>query len=288
MPGPSTTLTARYSVAPLYPVHTDGRLWLFEHKKPTTGDFTWGKNYQVGNGWQGRVLAGPSGYMFCITTGGELRLLHYNGAKWDPIGGSGYAVIGQGWSYSSASTRNRISVDEDGVIYTLEPNGELKAWYYDFGTNQWAVLGALLDTGFTQYNAIVATSRGVVYARNAAGTVYRYHIDWWTNATATWVQPTTQVTTGWQNLKNLSSPGGEVFYAVDQTSGNLLWFAYNPVTATWVSPAGKIIGYGWNNEQDIVAQSNACSRFDWATACQSTGPKDGGAVITRLNQVKKN
>lgn len=288
MPGPSTTLSARYGLAPVYPCDTAGDLYLFEHSAPTTGTFTWGESYQVGAGWQGRVLAGPSGWMFSITTGGELRLLHYNGTLWDDVAGAEYKVLGQGWSYTAASTRYRISVDEDGVIYTLDTSGNLKAHYYNFATQQWVVQGALLDTGLTQYNAIIATSRGVVYARTTAGAMWRYYIDFWSGATATWVKPTAQVTTGWQNLKNLSSPGGEVFYAVNSSNGNLLWYSYNPVTKAWKSSSGKIIGSGWNSEQDVVVQSNACSRFPWDTACNSFGPQDGGAVATRLNQVKKN
>lgn len=289
MPGPSTTLQARYGLAPVYPCNTAGALYVFEHMAPKNGAFTWGQSYQIGAGWQGRVLAGPSGWMFSITTGGELRLLHYNGAIWDSLNGSEYLVIGQGWNYTSASTRYRISVDEDGVLWTLEPNGNLKAWYYNFATRQWAVLGALIDTGLTQYNAIIATSRGVVYMRTAAGAVWRYHIDFWTNPnTPAWKKPTAQIGTGWQNFKNMSSPGGEVFYVVNNNSGNLLWTMYNPVTKAWTSASGKVIGYGWGGEQDIVVQSNACTRFDFATACQSTGPKDGGAVITRLNAIKKN
>lgn len=286
MPGPSTTLSARYGLAPVYPCDNVGDLYLFEHSTPTTGTFVWGESYQVGAGWQGRVLAGPSGWMFSITTGGELRLLHYNGTNWDDFNGSEYVVLGQGWSYTAANTRYRISVDEDGVIYTLDTLGNLKAHYYNFATQQWAVQAALLDTGLTQYNAIVATSRGVVYARNAAGAMYRYYIDFWSAATATWVKPVTTVTTGWANLKNLSSAGGETFYAVNQNNGNLLWYSYNPVAKTWKN--AKIIGSGWNSEQDVVVQSNACSRFPWDSACNSFGPQDGGAVITRLNQVKKN
>jgi hypothetical protein len=286
MPGPSTTLSARYGLAPIYPCDTAGDLYCFEHSTPTTGTFAWGQSYQIGAGWQGRVLAGPSGWTFSITTGGELRLLHYNGTSWDSFNGNEYLVLGQGWNHSAANTRYRISVDEDGVIYTLDTAGNLKAHYFNFTTQQWAVQDALLDTGLTQYNAIVATSRGVVYARNAAGAMYRYHIDFWSAATATWVKPVTTVTTGWQNLKNLSSAGGETFYAVNQNNGNLLWYSYNPVTKVWKN--AKIIGSGWNNEQDVVVQSNACSRFPWETACNSFGMQDGGAVITRLNQVKKN
>ncbi|GHH63103.1 tachylectin-related carbohydrate-binding protein [Lentzea cavernae] len=286
MPGPSTTLSARYGLTPVYPCGTTGDLFLFEHMTPTTGTFAWNQSYQIGAGWQGRVIAGPSGWMFSITTTGELRLLHYNGSGWDDLNGSQYLVLGQGWNYTAANTRNRISVDEDGVIYTLDAAGNLKAHYFNFTTKQWAVQGALLDTGLTQYNAIVATSRGVVYARNAAGAMYRYYIDFWTGATATWVKPVSTVTTGWQNLKNLSSVGGETFYAVNQNNGNLVWYGYNPVTKVWKN--NKIIGNGWNNEQDVVVQSNACSRFPWETACNSFGMQDGGAVITRLNQVKKN
>ncbi|GLZ30160.1 hypothetical protein Lesp02_23500 [Lentzea sp. NBRC 105346] len=289
MAGPSTTLTARYGLAPVYPCDAAGDLYLFEHEAPTNGAFTWGESYQIGGGWLGRVLAGPSGWMFGITTGGELRLLHYNGTRWDGFPGGGeYKVLGQGWSYTAANTRNRISVDEDGVLYTLDTSGNLKAHYYNFAKNQWAVQGALLDTGLTQYNAIVATSKGVVYMRTTAGAMFRYHIDFWSGTNPTWVRPVAQVTTGWQNLKNISSPGGEVFYAVDSSTGNLLWHSYNPVTKKWASTAGNVIGTGWNNEQDVVAQSNACSRFDWATACTSFGPRDGGAVVTRLNAVRKN
>lgn len=286
MPGPSTTLSSRYGLAPVYPCGTTGNLFLFEHSTPTTGTFAWGQSYQIGAGWQGRVIAGPSGWMFSITTGGELRVLHYNGTGWDLLNGSQYLVLGQGWNYTAANTRNRITVDEDGVIYTLDAAGNLKAHYFNFTTQQWAVQGALLETGLTQYNAIVATSRGVIYARNAGGAMYRYYIDFWSGATATWVKPVSTVTTGWQNLKHLSSAGGETFYAVNQNNGNLLWYSYNPVTKVWKN--AKIIGSGWNSEQDVVVQSNICSRFPWETACNSFGMQDGGAVITRLNQVKKN
>ncbi|TWP48656.1 hypothetical protein FKR81_27415 [Lentzea tibetensis] len=287
MPAPSTTLKARYNIAPIYPVDPTGPIWLFEHEASTTGGYTWGDGYEIGSGWAGRTLAGPSGWMYSITPTGELRLLHYNGTNWDTVNGAGYAVLGQGWSYTAAAQRPRISVDEDGVIWTLDVAGNLKASFYDVQTNQWLVQNALIDTGLTQYNAIIACSRGVVFARTPAGALWRYYIDFWTSPNLpSWKKPTAAVVaTGWTGLKNFSSAGGETIYAV-KSNGDLVWYSYNPVTKKL--SAAKVIGNGWGGDVDVVAQSNACSRFDFGTAHLSTHHPDKVAVAARLNAVKKN
>lgn len=284
MPAPSS-LKDPYGLSPVYSVRGNGELWLYEHNNPAGGTFAWGDARRIGGGWFGRTLAGPSGYLFSITGSGELRLLHYTGSTWD----GPYSVIGQGWQYASAATRNRISVDEDGVLYTLDSAGNLKAWYYNVAARKWDVLGALLETGLTNHSAIIATSRGVVYVRSNSGGLFRYYIDFWTNANApTWVRPTTAIGSGWQGFTQFSSPGGDIIYAVYTGDNNLYWASYDPVAKKWATSTVKLIGYGWGGLQDVVSQSNACTRFDPARGASSEGPTDGDAVVKRLNAVRKN
>ncbi|WP_223198924.1 tachylectin-related carbohydrate-binding protein [Solihabitans fulvus] len=289
MAGPGT-LQAPYGLAPLFTVHSGGDLWMYEHDDPAGGSFNWGDQQPIGSGWTGRTLAGPSGYLISITTGGSMRLLHFNGSNWDDMGGGAqYRTIASGWSYTSAQTRNRISIDEDGVIYTLDTTGALKASYYNVATQNWDVVGALLASGLTQYNSIVASSRGAVYARTPAGALYRYYINFWTNpAVPVLVQPTAAIGSGWNGFKSLSSPGGDLLYGVSSYDGNLYWYSYDPSSNSWAANYGYYIGQGWGSERDVVLQTNACTRFDTATTVSSTGPTDGGAVVRRLNAVKKN
>ncbi|MEU5692546.1 tachylectin-related carbohydrate-binding protein [Actinosynnema sp. NPDC020468] len=284
MPAPGN-LVAPYGVTPVYPVHTNGQLWQYEHNDPAGGSFTWGSSKQIGNGWQGRVLAGPSGYFYSITTGGELRLLHFNGSSWDPYASGVYQVIGQGWNYIAATTKYKITVDEDGVIYTLETDGRLRAWYFDVMAKNWTILGATLATGLgSTYNAIIGAGRGVLYLRTTAGVLHRWYIDDWTTpATPTFQKPTTSMSTGWTNFKNFSSSGGDVIYVVN-ASGTLLHYKWN--TSTSKLTAGTTIGSGWGSEQDVIVSSNTTTRSNPATAFSSLGPNDGGAALARINAVK--
>ena len=281
-------LKAPYGVAPIYSVHSNGDLWMFEYDDPSGGSFTWGQSYQIGSGWGGRTLAGPAGWVYSVTTGGALQLFHYNGSIWDDLGGGELRTLfSSGWSYTGSGTRNRITTDEDGVLYTLSSTGDLKAWLYNTGTGAWDVQNALLDTGLTQYTAIYGSSRGVLYARTSTGALFRYYIDFWSSTTPRWVRPTAQIGSGWNALKGLTSPGADVLMGV-ATNGNLYWYSYNPTNNTWAASAGYVVGYGWGAELDVVAQCNACTRFDTATLSSSTGPTDGGAAAARLTALRKN
>jgi len=162
-----------------------------------------------------------------------------------------------------------------GVIYGVEPNGDLQ-WYHHTGrdTGQGSWEGAKkVGTGWSAFDEVLGAGDGVLYGvapfiapgqvivdpahpggghgagfRPSGGDLIWYHHTAWQDGGNAW-DPRKKVGTGWNGFTHILPGGGGVVYGI-QPNGDLLWYRHTGRDAgvgTWEGPLK--IGNGWNFKQ---------------------------------------
>ncbi len=276
-PSASSTLVCEDTAA-VYGVNQDGSVFLYPHEEPETGEYEWGA-FQGGIGQAfdvGRTVAGPDGVVYSLVGDetGELRRFQRTATGWQ----GSYQVVGSGWSrYAEAEHRNKVTVDEKGRLYEVNAAGELKVFVW--GDGWWTpetAGGKVLDDDWGQYDLITAAGDGVLYARKG-GELFRFrlHVE-----SERWVQYRVKVDDGWDAFKHVFSPGGDVLYGtLADDGGELVWYRYLEGTNTWANGGvGRVVGNGWYDDLDLLAESNACALTGVASPAVPTVPVARGLV----------
>jgi hypothetical protein len=222
------------SAAPIFRMHTTGEFFYDQHGEPETGADNAFMPFppRIDVGWQdGHPVAGLDGTIYAAWNDGALRRYRWNGAGWDTFPGGGqYEIIDPtGWErYRTPAYKNRITVDAEGHFYTIEPDGNLHWRAYDATTRTWR--HRAIDGDWNQFDLIVASGRGVLYARTPAGLFfrYRYHAD-----SQRWLMYGKQIGTGYDILDRIVSVGGDVFYGV-VPDGRVFWYRWDENTEAYV------------------------------------------------------
>jgi len=261
--------------APIWSVRTDGSFWLYKHNDPAGGTFAWDQPVAaIGQGWFGRIVAAPGGVIWDVhkrvntsdpEADGVLKRWVWTGTGW-----TGGGQVGSGWqAHLTPEARNLITVDDQGRLYTVNSQGELRSFIWNTQTNTWAnPAGDLLDTGWGRFNSITAAGDGVIYAREPAGSMFRFQYD---TAGHAWVQRDKASGVGWQTFREIFSPGADILYGrggvgpdpgTGATVPVLRWYRYSANTDTWAPGAsdggGKVVGLGWDTEIHVAAMSASC------------------------------
>jgi len=278
----AATLTCNSAVN-VFAVTPAGDMFVYPHNEPETGAASWGPRRTIGSGWNGgRSLAGPDGVMYRMqATTGDLLRYRWNGTGWDTWNGLSYRDVGGGWGrYAQTAYRNHVTVDGRDRLYSVTSQGELQvfAWTGDHATGAFAP-AKVLDTGWNQYNLIVATDDGVLYARTPEGALFRFRYN---AASERFTQYRTQVGGGWNTFNRIFSPGGDVLYASRaDNGGELLWYRYHEDTANWANNGrGKSIGIGWYGQLDVVAGVDNCRLSGYPVPSRPAVPQRFDAPTT--------
>jgi len=277
----SSTLQCASS-ATVYRVTTTGDMYLYQHTEPENGtDLSFIPNPpKIGSGWNlGRPVAALDGDIYMAWNDGALRRYHWNGTSWDTFAGGTqfFEVLDPtGWQqYNTADYRNRITVDAEGHIYTIEPDGYLHWRAYDLTTHTWR--HRVIDGNWSQFNLIVAAGRGVLYARTTAGVLYRYRY----NADSQrWLMYGRQVGNTWNIYDRVFSAGGDVLYGV-QPDARMYWYRWDENTEAWISNVGRIVGAGWN-DWATTGVPNACQRVGTSIPTRPTVPAQPHGAVALL------
>jgi hypothetical protein len=263
-PSAAATLTCKDAVD-LFGVNQDGTAFTFPHQEPENGNYVWGEfRGNLGTDWNvGRMVAGPDGVVYSMvgTGDGQLRRFHWNGTAWDNMDGtSQYRGVGTGWTrFSEAEHRNKVTVDQQGRLYAVNAAGELRVYIWD-DTTQWWVPGTeggkVLDSGWNQYDLIVAAGDGVLYARKN-GELFRFR---WHADSDRWLQYAVSVDQGWEVFNRVFSAGGDILYGTRaDNGGELVWYQYLEASGSWANDGiGKVVGNGWYDDFDVAADTNGC------------------------------
>lgn len=286
-------------------VTQQGNVFRYPHQEPENGNFVWSAKQDVpSSGWQiGRTLAGPDGVMYHLigdnqgAVSGHLRRLRIvdtpSGPGWATMPGGGqYVTVGNGWGrYSQPEHRNKVTVDEKGRVFEINPDGKLKMFVWEGGDDGgWTGEtggGKVLDTGWDQYNLIVAAGDGVLYARKPDGQLFRFRYD---AVADRFLQYGLYVGAGWNMFSRVFSPGGDILYGTwpgQDGKGQLLWYRYLEDSGTWApgdpnTNLGKVVGTGWNDELDIVAYPGDCRLSGYPTATRPSIQPNFTAPLTLL------
>ncbi|RAS68852.1 tachylectin [Lentzea atacamensis] len=143
---PAAAFATCVTDVPVFAARDNGELWLYPHQGTRSGKPTWGQARQVGSGWNGRTMAGPSGQVYSVETGGALKRFAWNGTGWDNGTGS---LLAQGWERFATTARDLVTVDAVGDIYRVDADGTLRRFAHDGA--KWTVDGQELAKGWDRY-----------------------------------------------------------------------------------------------------------------------------------------
>ena len=229
----------------------DGTLWYYEHRAPATGDYSWAGGRQIGAGFAGPTVASVDGYVYLVTSAGQLRRYRYGTTSWLDAGGT---VMGTGWQAWSGDRRNKLTADTKGRLYTVDATGALVM--FDSTVPTWnATAGIPLDLGWTG-DRVIAAGDGVLYRLDDdTGRLTRYRYD----ADAQRISvPTPVAAGGWQTFERVYSPGGDILYGI--TGGTMYWYRYDADNGAWANGGnGRVVGAGWTNRVSVTAATSTCS-----------------------------
>ncbi|GAA3061177.1 tachylectin-related carbohydrate-binding protein [Actinokineospora globicatena] len=271
-------------------------LQLYTHDEPESGIASIPVSQGIGNGWNGRVLTGPNGYVYHLNAAGDVAR-----HRWLPSGawenGGQSVLVGTGWTgWQTAAQHYRITVDANDHFYTVKPDGKLRWHAYTQTGSTYTWQERELQSGWDRFDQVFAGGKGVLYARapgEGTGKLYRFVYDHVTN---TFTQNNLVVGDGWNGFKQLASGGGDVIYAL-RTNGELWWYRYRPTQAAWANnPAGAektLLAGWWTGVDEFAPAIDACSPSSLATdvVCapqvdlHSTGAS-GGLTLNRQEEVE--
>jgi tachylectin len=274
---PSTLQCA--SSVPIFRVLANGDMLHYHHLEPENGVLSWDSNVPtIGRSWQtGRSLAGPDGVVYGAWNTGELRRYRWVNNAWEMYNGAWYQTIdATGWDrYTTTDYRNRITVDAEGHIYTVEPDGFLHWRAYDAAAGTWR--HRVIAGGWGQYNLIFAAGKGIIYGRLPNGDLhrYRYHA-----ASNRWIGLVQDIGRAWQRFDRVFSAGGDIIYAIEP-DGDMFWYRWDESTDSWAAQTGGLIGRSWL-DWSTSAQPDACQRVGTRVPTRPAVPAQPGGAMTLL------
>ncbi|WP_166664484.1 tachylectin-related carbohydrate-binding protein [Actinophytocola oryzae] len=251
----------------------------YHHLEPENGVLSWDSNVPtIGLSWQtGRAVAGPDGVIYAPWNTGELRRYRWVNNAWEMYNGAWYRTVdATGWDrYTTADYKNRITVDAEGHIYTVEPDGALHWRAFDATTGTWR--HRVIAGGWSQYNLIFAAGRGIIYGRLPNGNLhrYRYHA-----ASNRWIGTVQDIGRDWQRFDRVFSAGGDILYAIEP-DGEMFWYRWNEDTDSWAAQTGGLIGRGWL-DLAATAQPDACQRVGTTVPARPAVPAQPNGAVTLL------
>jgi hypothetical protein len=189
----------------LYTIDASGDLrWYQDDGAAGAADVSWdpGSGAVIGTGWDGypQVASGGQGVIYAVDPSGDLHWYRYLGSggtgTW--ADGSG-TVIGSGWGGYT-----QVVSGGDGILYTVDGSGTLY-WHRQqdptADTSTWADggSGTQIGTGWAQFDQIGSVGGGVLFARDATGTMWWYRDTDPLGGTSSWADAGVGVSegTGW-------------------------------------------------------------------------------------------
>jgi hypothetical protein len=268
----------------LYGILPSGELKWYGHGAALTGGGleradSWASSSMktIGIGWSEfkQVFSGGEGVIYVVQPNGELKWYRNTGY----LSGAGYNDAG-GWDAKSGKTIGigwnrfkQIFSTGKGVIYGVQPNGELK-WYRNTGylsgagyndAGGWdSRSGKTIGIGWSELEQIFSGGKGVIYGVQPNGELKWYRNTGYLsgagyNDAGGWdAKSGKTIGIGWGELEHLTATNNGVIYGV-ATNGDLKWYrntgyltgaGYNDAGG-WDAKSGKTVGVGWNSFQDL-------------------------------------
>jgi hypothetical protein len=226
------------------------------------------------------------GELYGVESNGDLRWYRYDGfGQHSPDGAIGWAsnsrsIIGNGWN-----SFKFLCGGGGGVLFGVEPNGDLRWYRYDAGdglsdpagSRGWAANSRnVIGNGWHGFVSLVSlpkagrngTSGPTLFGVEPSGDLrwYRYlgagepdRSGWHPNSRNV-------IGNGWQSFTILTGAGSDLFGV--EPNGDLRWYRYlgagEPDRSGWHPNSRNIIGNGWNRFTRIVGSADDKSGFGTA------------------------
>jgi tachylectin len=246
----------------LYGVLPDGTFRWYRHDGRGRGTVEWQGPRDITTGLTGLKQAfagGETRLFFTIALNGNLKEFRHSFADsagaFDTKGDEVPQNIGNGWQ----NFRNVFSAGEH-TINAVTQDGTLKWYRYDssvFPLDERWEGPKDIAYGWGNFKTVFSTGDGIIYVITPDGKLlwhkhnfYKYGVGsegQGGQGEPAWEGPK-QVGTGWQNFRQVFSPGEGIIYAVTK-EGKLLWYrhqGYRNGSPIWLGPK-EIAGSGWEN-----------------------------------------
>ncbi|MEV1146135.1 tachylectin-related carbohydrate-binding protein [Micromonospora sp. NPDC049799] len=271
------------SSAAVFAVTSTGTLRHYPVTAPGTSTSVYQGSTTIGvSGWTtfGKVLAGPNHRVYGINSSGLARYRWLgSGSNWELVDGKQAWRISTGFTeYASGTLKNKITVDEIGDFYTVDAAGRLNWHRFDEAAKTWAFTDRTLDTGWDQYDLIVAAGVGVLYARRPDGTLHRYRFD---PVSQRWIDRARQVGTGWQMFtKGVFSAGGDTLWGI-RADGILNQYRLREDTWAWAVHR-TTANTGWGGFLNVTATTDTCKLTASHTPARPSTPTRTNTAVAVL------
>jgi len=221
------------------------------------------------------------GELYGVEPNGDLRWYRYDGVgQFSPDGSVGWArnsrnVIGNGWN-----SFKFLCGGGDGVLFGVEPNGDLRWYQYTAGdgvedragSRGWSTNSRnIIGNGWAGFVSLVCTPKAGPTSHNPASTLYGVEpngdLRWYRyvgdgtedrSGSTGWAPNSSNVIgNGWQSFKVLTA-ASSVLFGVEE-NGDLRWYSYQgdgtedrSGSTGWAPNSSNVIGRGWNRFSRIV------------------------------------
>jgi Tachylectin len=209
------------------------------------------------------AFADGDGDIYTITNDGNLRWYQHNGRMTglDTWADSGQAKV----VYDTATTNNwanaKILSGDDGVIYTINNNGQLFWSRHDgrfTGSQTWANQGnakLISTTDWNRFAHIISGGDGVLYAITNDGKMLWFRHLGWADGANKWAPGSgKQIGKGWDGVIKVFSGGNGVIYSI-MSSGRLRWHRHDgrlTGTDNWAfTGIHRVVGYNWQSYTQV-------------------------------------
>ena len=183
----------------LFAVTTSGDLKLYKYST-SAGAYQGGTT--IGHNWDAitRIVPDSNGVLYAVTTNGDLRWYRWTGSAF--ASGSG-TKVGSGWDAFSS-----IASGGNGVLYGIRKDDKSLQWYRNSttGTSTAHWSGPRKVGNNWNFTRLVGAGDGILYAFNAAGTLYWYNHTAAGTGAATWATGSgTTIGTGWSPYDRITT-----------------------------------------------------------------------------------
>lgn len=169
-PAAADTVTCA-ATAPVLAVDAAGTLFQYPLRRAATGSAAFGTRSAIGSGWQvyGRVLAGPSGWVYALKADGLYVYHRTSTGTWD-VQRRKFGFLGE---FAAASRAQRVATDERGTIFVLDDAGALRAYRFNADHTGLVALKDLVLRADPSRAALVGAGDGVLFVRRSNGALDR-------------------------------------------------------------------------------------------------------------------
>ncbi|GLZ01448.1 tachylectin-related carbohydrate-binding protein [Actinoplanes sp. NBRC 103695] len=253
---------------------TDGLQYRYPLNNPGRATVAHGtRGASTGRSWTTypKVVGGANGRIYGIN-GDGLWQYRWNGSSYE----TNPATLEQRWRVSpsftlyasNAAYRNRITVDEIGDIYLIDGNGALRWYRYDEAGGVFTI-NRTIDTGWLQYDLLVAAGPGVLYSRTPSGALYRSRFE---PTSQRWIIKEQRIADGsWNGFtKGITSNGGDTLNGI-QEDGDIFHYRWVEDENRWAVHAVDF-GNAWNSFPNVYPLTDTCKLTDRKTPARPDTP----------------